>query len=262
MKDLFRTVKYLKPYLLMTILALFALLISTVSSLAVPALSQRLFDQGIQAKDQRVITTLALVMVGIAVLGGLFTFLQGYLTAKVSQGVAYDLRNVLYEKIQRLSFSYHDRAQTGQLLTRVTNDVELVQQFLGTAILQALGAVILLVGSIGLMVSTSPQTAAVLLGLAPIALLIFFIFFRKARPLFRKRQERLEKLNVVLQENLAGVRVVRAFVRRAHELARFAARNQSLMEVEIQTGRIMALAIPLIFFIANVARLSVTWVGG
>ncbi len=262
MKALWRTLTYLKPYLLITVLALLALLLSTAGNLAIPTFSQRIIDEGIAQQSLNVVITFACAIVGVAVLRALFTFLQGYWSAKVSQGIAYDLRNALYVKIQGLSFSYHDQAQTGQLLTRTTSDVELVRGFLGTAILQAIGAAVLLVGSIILMVRTSARTALVVLVLGPTAILLFVIFFRKARPLFMAGQQRLEKLNVVLQENLAGVRVVRAFVRRVYEEQRFAERNRSVMDLQIQVGRVIAIAIPLIFFVANLATLAVTWVGG
>ncbi len=262
MKALWRTLTYLKPYLLITVLALLALLLSTAGNLAIPAFSQRIIDQGIAQQSLNIVITFACAIVGVAVLRALFTFLQGYWSAKVSQGIAYDLRNALYVQIQSLSFSYHDQAQTGQLLTRTTSDVELVRGFLGTAILQAIGAAVLMIGSITLMVRTSARTALVVLVLAPVAIILFIIFFRKARPLFMAGQQLLEKLNVVLQENLAGVRVVRAFVRRVYEEQRFAERNRSVMDLQIQVGRVIAIAIPLIFFVANLATLAVTWVGG
>jgi len=262
MKTLLRTLTYLKPYLWMTFLALLALAISTAGNLAIPAISQRIIDQGIAQGQRNVILMLAGAIVGITVLRSAFTFLQGFLNARVSQGIAYDLRNRLYEKIQQLSFSYHDNAQTGQLLTRVTSDVDMVQNFLGTAILQILGGLGMLVGAVILMLATSARTASVLLVLGPVAIGIFVYFFSKARPLFVEGQKRLAALNVTLQENLAGVRVVRAFVRREYEIARFTDRNYAVLEVQLQVGRIMAFAMPLVFFVANVATLSVTWIGG
>ncbi len=246
----------------MALVALVALGASSVGNLVVPAISQRIIDQGIAEGRRQVVITLAAAIVAIATLQAVFTFLQGYLTARVSQGVAYDLRNDLYEKIQSLSFSYHDKAQTGQLLTRATSDVNLVQQFLGSAILQILGGLILLVGSLVLMFSTSPRTSVVLLVMGPVAVAIFGFFFVKARPLFSEAQKRLSALNVKLEENLLGVRVVRAFVRREHEMARFAERNQAVRDLQLQVGRMIAIALPLVFFVANAATLGVTWIGG
>jgi ATP-binding cassette subfamily B protein len=242
--------------------AFIALGASSAGNLVVPAISQRIIDQGIAEGRRQVVVTLAAAIVGIAILQAVFTFLQGYLTARVSQGVAYDLRNELYGKIQALSFSYHDKAQTGQLLTRATSDVNLVQQFLGSSILQILGGLFLLVGSLVLMFSTSPQTALVLIVMGPVAVAIFGFFFVKARPLFSEAQKRLSALNVKLEENLLGVRVIRAFVRREYETERFADRNRAVRDVQLQVGRIIAVALPLVFFVANAATLGVTWIGG
>jgi ATP-binding cassette subfamily B protein len=262
LKSLLRSLRYLRAYWYLALIALLCLALSSAGTLAVPRISQLIIDRGIAAGDAPTIVRLSLAIVGLSLLGSVFSFLQGHLSAKVSQGVAYDMRNQLYEKIQGLSFSYHDRAQTGQLLTRVTSDVDMVQQFLGNALLQIAGALILLVGSLTLMFTTSPQTAGVMLALGPLAVGVFVLFFTKARPLFIEGQKRLEALNVRLQENLAGVRVVRAFVRRAFESQRFAARNRAVMELQLQIGRIIAVALPLVFFIANLATLGVTWLGG
>lgn len=262
MKALLRSLQYLKPYLPLTLLALVALAISTTGNLLMPTLSQRIIDQGIGQERAQLILALSGAMVGIALLQSIFTFAQGYWSAKVSQGVAYDLRNLLYEKIQGLSFSYHDTAQTGQLLTRVTSDVDMVQRFLGSVILQIVGGLLLLIGALTLMLLTSARTALILLGLIPLAIVLFVFFFSKARPLFVEAQQRLAALNVVLEENLVGVRVVRAFVRRGYETLRFADRNRDLMDLQLQVGRIVAVAFPLVFFVANLATLGVTWVGG
>ncbi len=262
MKALGRLLSYLKSYKGMALLAFLCLMIATAGNLAVPGLGQRLIDKGIVQHNQRLILLLAGAIIGVALVRAVFSFYQGYLTAKISQGVAYDLRNALYEKIQKLSFSYHDRTQTGQLLTRVTSDVELAQQFLGTAFLQAIGGLLMLIGSVILMVRTDAPTAAVLLVLGPVAVFLFFFFFRKTRPLFVLAQQKLSQLNVALQENLAGVRVVRAFARQAYEIRRFARRNREVMEVQLKVRRTLAFAMPLIFFIANLSTAAVIWLGG
>ncbi len=262
MKVLFRTFRFLKPYIWKSLFALLAMTLATVLNLVTPALSRRVIDQGIAVKDMQRIIWLSLAVVAVALLRALFSFVQGALGAQVSQGVAYDVRNLLYEKIQRLSFSYHDRAQTGQLLTRVTSDVDLLQSFLGTAVLQTLSALGMLFGSVILIIRTNLQTALVLAILLPLAVGLFGWFFRTARPLFVLGQQKLEKLNIALQENLAGVRVVRAFVRREYETARFAERNRAVMDVQVRVGRLLAGAMPLIFLIANLSTLGVTWAGG
>ncbi len=262
MKVLLRTFRFLKPYIWKSLIALLAMGLATALNLVTPALSRKVIDQGIATGDTRRILWLSLAVVAVALLRALFSFEQGALSAQVSQGVAYDTRNLLYEKIHRLSFSYHDRAQTGQLLTRVTSDVDLLQSFLGTAVLQTLSALGMLLGSVILIIHASTQTALILAVLLPVAIGLFGWFFRTAKPLFIKGQQKLEKLNIALQENLAGVRVVRAFVRRDYETARFAERNRAVMDIQVQVGRLLAGAMPLIFLIANFSTLGVTWVGG
>jgi ATP-binding cassette subfamily B protein len=128
-----------------------------------------------------------------ALVAALFTFVRGYLAAKASQGVAYDLRNALYMHIQRLSFSYHDRAQTGQLLTRATSDVELVRMFIGTGLLQLASALLMMIGSLILLFRINWQLTLLTL---PVMLLVFgvFGFFAgRGRPLFIQVQQRFSR---------------------------------------------------------------------
>jgi ATP-binding cassette subfamily B multidrug efflux pump len=188
--------------------------------------------------------------------------LQGVLSARTAQGIAYDLRNQLYAKIQSLSFSYHDRAQTGQLLTRATSDVDVVRMFVGMGFIQLLSAVLMMAGSIVLLFATDWQLALIVLVLVPLTFGVFGFFASKARPLFMQIQQRLADLNTVLQENLAGVRVVKAFAREDYEAGRYTQANQKLFDLNLVVGRLFSMAIPLIFLIANLALLAVYWIGG
>ena len=127
MRPLSRALGHLKKHWLVTCGAYVSLLVVTAGNLVTPRLIQVIIDRGISGKNMSVIISMALGLVALALGRSLFQFAQGYLSERASQGVAYDLRNALYAKIQSLSFSYHDQAQTGQLLTRATNDVELVR---------------------------------------------------------------------------------------------------------------------------------------
>ena len=262
MRHLGRALSYLKHYWLLAAGAFLALLISTGTRLVIPRMTQAVIDEGIATGRMRVVLGAAVGMVILASAGSVFSFLQGVLSARTAQGVAYDLRNQLYAKIQSLSFSYHDRAQTGQLLTRATSDVDIVQMFVGMGFIQFLSAVLMMVGSIVLLVVTDWQLALIMLVLAPLTFGVFVLFASKARPLFMQIQQRLAELNTVLQENLAGVRVVKAFVREAYEAKRYAEANQNLFDLNIVVGRLMATAMPLIFLIANLSSLAVYWFGG
>ncbi|NLE99988.1 MAG: ABC transporter ATP-binding protein [Anaerolineales bacterium] len=242
--------------------AFIGLLLSTGAGLAVPQLTQRIVDQGIAAGSMRTVVIAALGMVALSALGAIFTFVQGVLSARVAQGVAYDLRNELYAKIQSLSFSYHDRAQTGQLLTRATSDVDMVQGFVGFGFLQSLSALLMMVGAVVLLFVTDWQMALIILALIPLTFGLFGFFARKAQPLFKQIQQRLSELNTVLQENLAGVRVVKAFVREEYELRRYTQANQQLYDLNLVVGRLFSMVFPLMFGLANLSTLAVYWIGG
>ncbi|MCK4315318.1 MAG: ABC transporter ATP-binding protein, partial [Anaerolineae bacterium] len=262
MKYLWRALGYLKRYRLLAASTLLSLIVASGARLVIPRLTQTIIDNGIAAGRMDVVLWAAVGMVGLAIAGSVFSFLQGMLSARTAQGVAYDLRNQLYAKIQSLSFSYHDRAQTGQLLTRATSDVEMVHMFVGMGFIHLLSAILMMVGSIALLFATDWQLALIMLVLVPLTFGIFALFASKARPLFMQIQQRLADLNTVLQENLAGVRVVKAFAREPYEAQRYAYANQNLFDLNIVAGRLMATAIPLIFLIANLSLLSVYWLGG
>jgi len=262
LKYLWRSLGYLKRYWLLAAGAFLGLLISTGTRLIIPWLTQVVIDGGIAAGRLDIVLWASTGMVGLAIAGSVFTFLQGVLAARTAQGIAYDLRNELYAKIQSLSFSYHDRAQTGQLLTRATSDVDVVRMFVGMGFIQLLSAVLMMVGSIALLFVTNWQLALIILVLVPLTFGIFGFFAGRARPLFMQIQQRLADLNTVLQENLVGVRVVKAFAREAHEAQRYTQANQSLFDLNLVVGRLFAIAIPLVFLIANLALLAVYWIGG
>jgi len=261
-KYLWRALGYLKRYWLLAAGAFLGLLISTATRLVVPRLTQTIIDEGIAAGQMQVVLWAAVGMVALAIAGSAFSFLQGVLSARTAQGVAYDLRNQLYAKIQSLSFSYHDRAQTGQLLTRATSDVEMVHMFVGMGFIQFLSAILMMIGSIVLLFATDWQLALIMLVLAPLTFGLFTFFASKARPLFMRIQQRLADLNTVLQENLVGVRVVKAFARESHEAWRYTQANQNLFDLNLAVGRLFSVAMPLIFLIANLSSLAVYWFGG
>jgi ATP-binding cassette subfamily B multidrug efflux pump len=262
MKSLGKALGYLKPYWLLATGTFVTLVLSSLLNFAIPALTQQIIDNGITKKSVSFILWASVAMVGVALLRALFSFLQGFWAAKASQNVAYDMRNALYQQIQKLSFGYHDRAQTGQLLTRATSDVDRVQMFVGRGFIMFLTALIMIVGSLILLFSLDWQLALIMLVLMPLTMLIFFIFATRARPLFMKVQQYLSNLNTVLQENLAGVRVVKAFAREPYEWERFAAANLDLTNQSIGVGKMIALAFPLIFLLSNLGTLAVIWIGG
>jgi len=262
MRSLARALGYLKPHWLLAAGIFVSLLLSSALNLVVPALTQQIIDKGIAVGAVDFIIWGAVAMIAVAAFRALFTFLQGYWAAKASQNVAYDMRNGLYEKIQKLSFGYHDRAQTGQLLTRATSDVDRVQMFVGRGSIMFITAAIMIVGSLILLFSLDWQLALIMLVLLPVTMAVFLYFARRLRPTFTRVQQHLSHLNTILQENLAGVRVVKAFAREPYEHERFSAANRDLMSQQIEAGKLIARAFPLIFLLSNLGTLAVIWLGG
>ena len=262
MRSLYRAIAYLRPYWLTAAGATVSLLIVSAANLFFPQVVRSVIDSGIEAGHMPTILYGALALVGVAAVRGGFNFLQGYWSERASQNVAFDVRNDLFNHIQRLSFSYHDRAQTGQLMTRLTSDVEMVRQFTGMGLFQFINALIMLVGSAALLLVMNWRLALVTLVTVPLVLAVMARLINVVRPLFEQAQARLGRLNTVLQENLAGVRVVKAFVREAHERSRFQAANQEYLTINLRALRLFGFSFPLVFFIFNVGTAGIIWVGG
>jgi ATP-binding cassette subfamily B protein len=210
----------------------------------------------------RALVTASLAIVVFAALRGLFAFLQVYWSERNSQSVSFDLRNDLYAKVQRLSFSYHDRNQTGQLMVRATDDVEKVRLFIGQGLLQLVGAVVLLSGTLFILMTTNMRMTLVILPILPAAIIVFMIFGVISQPLFTKLQIRLSAMNTLLQENLAGIKLVKAFTREKSEQAKFERSVSSVMEQQLTIIRVFAFLFPLVFLIANLGQAATLFFGG
>ena len=210
---------------------------------------------------QALLTALISIII-FAVLRGVFAFLQAYWAEKNSQAVAYDLRNDLYAKIQNLSFSYHDKNQTGQLMIRATDDVEKVRLFIGQGLLQLVGAVILLLGTVIILFTSNAPLAWTAMPILPVAIITFVIFASLAQPMFSKVQQKLSYLNTVLQENLAGIKVIKAFTREKEQQAKFKNAADDTMNQQIAVSRLFTFMFPFIFLVANLGQAAILYVGG
>ncbi|WKZ36593.1 MAG: ABC transporter ATP-binding protein [Anaerolineales bacterium] len=210
----------------------------------------------------RALVTALVAIVVFALLRGIFSFLQAFWAEKNSQSVAYDLRNDLYAKIQGLSFAYHDKNQTGQLMIRATDDVEKVRLFIGQGLLQLVGAVILLSGTVIILFSSNVLLAWTAMPILPIAIVLFAVFAGLAQPMFTKVQQKLSTLNTVLQENLAGIKVIKAFTREKEQQTKFRAAADDTMDQSIAVSRLFTFLFPLVFLIANLGQAAILYVGG
>ncbi len=262
MKNIRRAIKYLGNYWQPTLGGGLALLIVNAANLATPQLLRALIDQGISQLNMSRITQVIAGLVAIAIVRGIFNFLQGYWSEMASQGVAYEMRNDIFEKLQNLSFSYHDQAHTGKLMTRMTSDVELVRMFVGRGALMMASALLMIAGTMVLMFQMNWQLALVVFIVLPVILVFFSIFVRKIMPVSRNVQKKLGLLNSILQENLVGMRVVKAFARELYEIERYVKQNDDLLEENINLIKLFVSVFPVIFYIANLGMVAVVWVGG
>jgi ATP-binding cassette subfamily B protein len=253
---------YLRSYKGEAFGAFGALLLSSAASLATPQLIAYAIDSGIAPRSLNVILLAVGGLMTAALLRGLFQFLQGYLAERASQGVAYDLRNDLFAKIERLGFGYYDRVETGQLVTRLTSDVEQIRTFVGSGVVQLAAAAVMLVGTTVLLFSLDWRLALVALSIVPFIFFLLLRFVRRIGPLFRGVQQTLGRLNATLQEDLAGIRVIRTFAREDYESSRFRAVNDDLLEKNLTTVRTFSNNFPFVFLLANLGTLAIILFGG
>ena len=262
MQSLKRVLVSLGTYWLIVIGAGVSLLLLTAANAITPQLFRWGIDQGIARQDLRVVLYSAAAMVLVALGRGLFNFGQSFWAEQASQGVAYDLRNKIFNKIENLSFSYHDQAQTSQLLTRITSDVEQIRTFVGTSLVQVISSIVTLVTTAVILLVMNWRLALVTLVLVPLAAIILAQFLTKNQKLFGLVQEQLGDLNAVLQENLGGIRVVKAFVRETAERSRYTRLNDELVTMNMQTIIAIRNTFPLIFLLSNLITVVVIGYGG
>jgi ATP-binding cassette subfamily B protein len=264
-----RALRYLGNQRRSAALAYGALTVATLAQLAVPQIVQNMIDTvtasfagGDPAQGERLVINAALLILLFAVLRGIFSFVQAFMAETTSQGLAFDLRNAIFAKIQRLSFSYYDQNQTGQLMIRATDDVERVRTFIAQGLVLAAQSLLLLIGALVVLAITNWPLTVVVLPLLPVALLMFMIFGAVSQPLFVAIQQKLSALNTVLQENLAGIRVVKAFARERHEERRFDEAATALMEQQLKVNRIFSFLFPVVFLVAQIGQAAVLYYGG
>lgn len=262
MRSLRRLATFLRPYRIWAILAPLFMLVEVAMDLLQPRLVQRVIDVGIAEGDSTVIIQTGLLMVAVALVGVVGGMLCTVFALLAAQHFSADLRGELFRKVQALSFGNLDRLETGSLITRLTTDVTQVQDVVSMLLRIMVRAPLLMVGSLVMAFITSPRLSLLFVVLIPLVLISLAIIFRKIYPLFGRVQRQLDRVNTVMQENLAGVRVVRAFARAEHELARFTGVNTELMDRTIVAVRTSAITMPIMIFIVNLGIVGAIWLGG
>jgi ATP-binding cassette subfamily B protein len=262
MRNLRRLLSLLRPYRGRLALASFALMAATLFSLAIPYLIRGVIDNGLAQGDAGFMGLAGLAIAAVGLARGVFNVGQRYLTESIAAHVAYDARNALYERIQRLPFSYHDHAQTGQLMSRFIEDLTAVERFLGVGLTELLSIAVLYVGTVALMLTLDPLLAV--LALVPmLGLAAYTVHFgRDVQPMFVRVQDALGGLSAVLQESLTGVQVVKAFAREPDEIAKFERRNRVLYDRRIEINSYWGSAMPLMNFVVALSVALVLYFGG
>lgn len=262
MKQVFKLLRFVKPYWQKSIVSLILLVIVVVLDLAIPRLVQHIIDQGILAGDMQEVWFTFLLMLAISVASTIFAIGNNNFSVQVGEKVARDLREALFLKVQSFSYGNLDRLQTGQLMVRLSSDSGAILRVVQISLRIGTRAPLLMVGSIILMFITDRGLAMIMLPLllATSAIIVFFVV--KMRPLFLTMQEKLDRLNTVLQENIAGVRVVKAFVRADREAERFEAANEDFTERNIRVVEFMSIMGPALSACVNVGIVVVIWAGG
>ncbi len=262
MNTLRRLMGFAYRYRLHTVLAYACLLASTVLGLSQPLIFQQVIDRGIGERDLPFLFQMALVLTVVNVSISLLNFAMSYLNEYVSQRVAYDLRNALYDHLQHLSFAYHDRAKTGELMSRVTSDVDSSRIFTGQGVLQTINFVVMYVTVLALMFALHWQLALISLATMPFLAYTAITYGTRVRPMFSRMQRQWAVMTAALQENITGVRVVKAFAREPFEMDKFAGENQLYLERNISATRLQALIYPLMLFISAIGTILVLLFGG
>jgi len=262
MINLRRAFGYVRPYAKEAALAMILLILVVSVDLIIPRLVQVVIDEGVAKQNQEVIIRTSLLMVGISVTSALFMIGNTVFTVRASRGFEADLREAIFEKIQTFSFGNLDDFTTGQLLTRMTSDLSQIRHVVTMTFRMYLRMPLTFIGSIGIMVTTNPQLSLVMAVLLPIVFILVATLVKIVEPLYTKVQEKLDNLNQVLQENLIGIRVVKAFVRGDYENRRFEKRNEELYEIAVKTTRMISIFNPMVTVLLNLGIAAVIYYGG
>ena len=262
LSEIKRLLPFVKPYWRRATVALILLSSLVIMDLSIPLLIERIINQGIEQHNQTVVIQTSLIMLGLSVLSTVIAVGNSILSVQVGESVARDLREALFLKIQSFSFGNLDRQNTGQLMVRLTSDVAALKTLTQMTLRIGTRAPLLMVGSLILMVSTSPSLALTMLPLLLVTSAILIFFTTKMEPLFRIVQQKLDRLNSVLQENVAGVRLVKAFVRANFEGQRFESANKNYTDESVRVMEFMSSMSPALTVCINIGMVIVIWAGG
>ena len=262
MKHISKLLHFLRPYWRYSIFSLILLVLVVLIDLAIPRLIQRIIDQGINQNSMQVVLTTTVIMLSLSILQVLFALGNNYYSIQVGESIARDIREALFLKIQSFTFGNLDHLNTGQLMVRLSSDTTAFQRMVQVSLRIGTRAPLLMLGSLSLMFVTDSRLALMVMPVLLVTFVIIGIFVTKMGPLFILVLRKLDRLNMVLQENIAGVRLVKAFVRADYENERFAEVNEDFTNRNIRVMRFMATLFPMMGLLVNIGMVIVIWAGG
>src|SRR4051794_385233 len=257
-----RLLTYLRPYRALTGFAVLLLLAGAGLALVGPALTERALDIAIPNHDAGLLGSLAAIFLAALLLDFLVEYGGTLLTSYIGQRVMFDLRMQIFGHLQRLSIGYFDRNPVGRLMTRVTSDVETLNELFSSGVVTIFGDVFTLVAIMGMMLAIDVRLALVTFAVIPLVWLTARVFRRRIREAFRDIRTRLARLNAYLQEQLSGMRIVQLFGREQASAKRFARLNQEHLDAHLRSITVYAVFFPVVEVLTAVAMALLLWYGG
>lgn len=257
-----RWTKYIKPYWIYFLLGPLCMIVEVLGEVFIPDLFSRMINDGVLKSSESYVVIMCLLMILTAVLMLLGGVGGAYFGAKASVNFAGDLRSDLYSKIQRFSFSNIDKFSSGSLVTRLTNDVTQLQNFVNMLLRMCLRSPGMLVGALIMTIIKSPKTALILVFVIPVMAIFLTFFIKRGFPRFQNMQTKIDSLNSNIQENITNVRVVKSFVREDFEEEKFKKSNYELKNAGISAMNVMIIIQPVMMFLMYATSITVMWIGG
>lgn len=260
--ELKRYKKYITPYLSAFVIGPLMMLTEVAGEVMLPKFMSMIINNGVASRNVAYIGKMGALMVLTVLFMAVGGILGAYFSAKASISFTSDMRNDLFRKVQQFSFENIDDYSTGSLVTRLTNDVQQVQNVLMMGLRMALRAPGMFLGALIMAFMMNRQLAVIILIVIPLLLAAILLILKTAFPRFGEMQRRLDRLNSGIQESLTNVRVVKSFVREDHEIEKFSKLNDDLKESSLRALRIVIATMPVMMFAMNVTTLAVVWYGG
>ena len=257
-----RLVRYLRPYRWQVALAVGVLMLAAATQVVGPWLTKLIIDEAIPQGDREYLTLLAVGFLTAVVLGALLQYVQAYITTWLGQSVMYDLRAEIFEKLQRIDLRFYDKNPVGRLMTRMTNDVETLNNLFSSGLVTVFGDIFMLSFIVIAMLKMNWQLALVSFSVLPLVFYAAFLFRARVRKAYRDIRVRIARMNAFLHERLTGVRVVQLFNREEADAAKHADLNRDYLEAHLRSITYYALFFPVIQFFTALALALILWYGG